>query len=217
MTLVDQLARRLKDRPEPAGLNDSWSRQSFPIDEELPIDEAEELEIDSLGVLNAFLYRATHQNALPNLLRNFDRCSMAHGVEIRMPFMDWRVVCYAFAVPETSKLGGGFTKRILREAMRGTMPEQLRTRRDKIGFMPPLLEWFRGGLGEVVWTEVQQPTFLESEIWDGPAIRDFVAPRHRTNSWAPGDALRVWPFVQAHLWRKYFLERTSLAHSALSD
>jgi asparagine synthase (glutamine-hydrolysing) len=140
---------------------------------------------------------------------------MAHGVEIRMPFMDWRLVCYTFALPESSKLGAGYTKRVLREAMRGVMPEQLLRRRDKVGFMPPLLEWFRSGLGEVVWSEVQRPAFLESETWNGPAIRDFVAARHRTNSWAPGDALRVWPFVQAHLWREIFLERTSVAHRAI--
>ncbi|HLJ02892.1 MAG TPA: asparagine synthase (glutamine-hydrolyzing) [Solirubrobacteraceae bacterium] len=216
--VIDQAKAALRSKPGGAAgtLHPQWSRGPFAIDEELQLDDAEERQIDSLDPLNAFLYRAVHQNALPNLLRNFDRCSMAHGVEIRMPFMDWRLVCYAFAVPDTSKLGGGFTKRIVREAMRGVMPEPLLARRDKIGFMPPLREWFAGGLGEVAWDAVQRPEFVESEIWDGPAIRDFVEARHRANNWGPGDSLRVWPFVQAELWRGIFLERTPLAPSASS-
>ena len=62
---------------------------------------------------------------------------MAHGVELRMPFLDWRLVCFAFSLPDESKIGGGYTKRVLREAMRGLMPEPTRARTTKIGFGPP--------------------------------------------------------------------------------
>lgn len=215
--LLDQAKAAVRGQSSGAGsLHSQWVRGTFPLDEELEPDEAEEREINSLGPLSAGLYRAVHRGGLPNILRNFDRCSMAHGVEIRMPFMDWRLVCYAFALPDASKVGGGFTKRIVREAMRGVVPDPLLERRDKIGFMPPLLEWLRSGLGDVAWESVQRPEFVESELWDGPAIRDFVAARHRSNSWAPGDALEVWPFVQAQLWRENFLERAPLASSTSS-
>src|SRR5690606_1095090 len=92
--------------------------------------------------LNRQLYLDFHYLKLPGILRNFDRCSMAHGVEVRMPFMDWRLVCFLTALPEASKVGGGWTKRILREAMKGILPESIRTRKLKIGFNSPLPEWF---------------------------------------------------------------------------
>ncbi|MCQ3954164.1 MAG: asparagine synthase (glutamine-hydrolyzing) [Chloroflexi bacterium] len=56
-----------------------------------------------------------HFTHLPMNLRDFDRLSMAHGVEVRSPFMDWRLVTFAFAIPSAHKIGGGCAKRILRE------------------------------------------------------------------------------------------------------
>jgi asparagine synthase (glutamine-hydrolysing) len=99
-----------------------------------------------LDALSQALYELFHVTVLPTLLRNYDRYSMASGVEIRMPFMDWRLVCFTFSLPWTSKLGGGFTKRIMRDALRGILPEAIRTRRDKIGWNAPEHEWFRGPL-----------------------------------------------------------------------
>ena len=95
---------------------------------------------------------------------------MGHGVEVRMPFLDWNVVCYAFSSPDESKVSQGFTKRLLREAMRGVVPEPLRLRRDKLGFTAPVTDWLRGGLADWLWDEVNDPEFLRSELWDGPAL-----------------------------------------------
>ena len=67
------------------------------------------------GGLNRRLYRMFHCTVLPTILRNFDRVSMAHGIEVRMPFMDWRLVTYAMALPEASKLADGQTKMIARQ------------------------------------------------------------------------------------------------------
>lgn len=92
------------------------------------------------------LYELYHVSVLPTLLRNYDRYSMASGVEIRMPFTDWRLVAFTFSLPWTSKVGAGFTKRIMRDALKGIMPEKIRMRRDKIGWNAPLHEWFRGPL-----------------------------------------------------------------------
>ena len=63
------------------------------------------------------LYRMFHSTVLPTILRNFDRLSMAHGVEVRMPFMDWRLVTYTMALPESSKSADGYTKAVARRAM----------------------------------------------------------------------------------------------------
>lgn len=59
---------------------------------------------------------------------------MTSGIEIRIPFMDNRLIAYAFMLPWTSKVGGGFTKCIMRDALKNIIPEEIRFRRDKIGW-----------------------------------------------------------------------------------
>src|SRR5438105_14997374 len=85
------------------------------------------------GPLNRRLYRMFHSTVLPTILRNFDRVSMAHGVEVRMPFMDWRLVTYAMALPATCKFSEGYSKAIARQAMANLMPESIRMGRRKVG------------------------------------------------------------------------------------
>jgi asparagine synthase (glutamine-hydrolysing) len=92
-------------------------------------------------VLNKALYRDFHHTVLPRILKNFDLMSMAHGVEVRMPFMDYRIVNYAFSLPSTSKIGRGHTKLVLRLAMDGLLPEEVLSRRYKTAFNSPLHEW----------------------------------------------------------------------------
>jgi asparagine synthase (glutamine-hydrolysing) len=170
------------------------------------LDRDEDKAIDSLGPLTARLYRVFHSTTLPTILRNFDRCSMSHGIEVRMPFMDWRLVCFVFSLPDKSKIGGGYTKRVLREAMRGILPEEVRTRRNKIGFNSPLPNWLQGPLRDWVWKECNDPAFLDNPTWNGPAIREFVAKHFESGRWTPGECRRVWGFLNAHIWRRSFLK-----------
>jgi asparagine synthase (glutamine-hydrolysing) len=192
---LSKAARRIKNALHPGS---SWL--STPPEPDL-LDRTIE---GRLGPLNASLYRDFHHTVLPTILRNFDRCSMAHGIEVRMPFMDWRLVCYAFSLPEESKVGGGFTKRVLREAMRGIMPESLRTRRSKIGFNSPLPEWFNGALKDWLWELVNEPDFLASDLWDGESLRQLLKEKRRSASWTWHEGARFWTYVNAYVWRRNF-------------
>ncbi len=80
---------------------------------------------------------------LPMLLHYEDRNAMAHGVEARLPFLDHRLVEFGLGLPEEFKLAGGWTKRVLREAMRDRLPEPVRLRRDKLGFATAEEVWMR--------------------------------------------------------------------------
>jgi asparagine synthase (glutamine-hydrolysing) len=84
------------------------------------------------------------QTSLPMLLHWEDRDAMAHSIEARVPFLDYRLVEFALGLPDEAKLSGGVTKRVLREAMRGTLPEEVRTRMDKVGFATAEESWLRG-------------------------------------------------------------------------
>ena len=141
------------------------------------------------------LYRDFHIDILPNILRNFDRVSMAHGVESRAPFLDWRLVCYAFSLPGASKIGDRFSKRILRDAMTGILPEVIRTRKSKIGFASPMRAWYQHGLKEYVNDTLASQGFLTSDIWDGSAIRAFTDDCYRRENY--DQAIESWKFIQA--------------------
>jgi asparagine synthase (glutamine-hydrolysing) len=84
--------------------------------------------------MQAILRQQTQEGALRSLLRYEDRNSMAHGIESRVPFLDHRLVEFAFSLPPDAKVRGAETKRLLREAMAGVLPEPIRRRRDKLGF-----------------------------------------------------------------------------------
>ncbi len=80
---------------------------------------------------------------LPMLLHWEDRSSMAHSVEARVPFLDYRVAEYVLGLPSDYKISAAVTKRVLREAMRGVLPEAIRNRTDKIGFATAEELWLR--------------------------------------------------------------------------
>lgn len=102
------------------------------------------------------VYHEFFLHTLPALLRNFDRASMINSVEIRMPFMDWRLVTYVFSLPTSSKIGQGFTKLLVREALKGKMDESVRTRTFKVGIGSPVEYWFNGVLKEWVMDNIKQ-------------------------------------------------------------
>jgi asparagine synthase (glutamine-hydrolysing) len=82
-------------------------------------------------------------SSLPMLLHWEDRCSMAHSIESRVPFLDYRLVEFVVGLPGDQKLADCRTKQVLRDGMTGILPEAVRERRDKIGFATAEVEWIR--------------------------------------------------------------------------
>jgi asparagine synthase (glutamine-hydrolysing) len=150
---------------------------------------------ETWGGLNRRLYRMFHSSVLPTILRNFDRLSMAHGVEVRMPFMDWRLVTYTMALPDASKSSNGYTKVVARLAMAGKMPETIRMRAKKIGFNSPMPEWLNGPL--VHWTNsvLQQPVPSFDDLFDTPGLLKTVKRLSSTQTWNWESAGRIWPYL----------------------
>jgi asparagine synthase (glutamine-hydrolysing) len=126
---------------------------------------------------------------------------MGHGVEVRMPFLDWRLVCFAFSVPDESKVGRGYSKLLLREAMRGVLPDAVRLRHDKLGYNAPVAQWLNGPLREWLWSELNDPAFLDNHLWDGPAMLALAESKRRSRApWTADEAHRVTLAVSAHWW-----------------
>jgi asparagine synthase (glutamine-hydrolysing) len=96
-----------------------------------------------LATLGQRLRYSVQVESIPHSLRLCDRNAMAHSVESRFPFLDYRLVEWAFSLPDRLKIRFGQTKYILRQAVRGVMPERVRRRQDKMGFYLVLSEWLR--------------------------------------------------------------------------
>jgi len=94
------------------------------------------------------LFEDFETSILPTVLRVFDRATMAASIEMRAPFLDYRLVQYGFSIPDVDKIGGGYQKRILRDAMRGIVPEQIRTNLQKTAYSGNLLAWFNNSLNQ---------------------------------------------------------------------
>ena len=144
-------------------------------------------------------FKNFHIDTLPTILRNFDRASMMNGIEIRMPFMDYRLVSYVFSLPMSSKIGSGFTKRILRDAMEGVIPPSIQQRTTKIGLNAPINDWFNGPLKEFILDEVNSHSFAQNEIWNGKKVRVFAEKKLQNNNINSIDAAKLWRIINAHI------------------
>jgi len=99
---------------------------------------------------------------LPALLHSEDRNSMAHSVESRIPFLDFRLVEFCVNIPSEHKFNGALPKRILREAMKEFLPPEIYWRTDKIGFKTSIEEMIRNdqSLSEIMLSAIKQSDFL---------------------------------------------------------
>ena len=115
-----------------------------------------------------------------------------------MPFMDWRLVTYVMALPDASKVGGGVTKRVAREAMAGRMPESIRTSKRKIGFNSPLPEWLNGPLAG--WAEERIAAApIDHPLIDVAGLRRYVRRTSNAKGWTWWNAESIWPLLN-YLW-----------------
>jgi asparagine synthase (glutamine-hydrolysing) len=107
--------------------------------------------------------------SLPSLLRYEDRNSMAHSIESRPPFLDQELVELVLSLPADAIVRDGWSRWILREALKGTLPDKIRLRRKKIGFTTPEIRWLRAERARVQGI-LRSPSFCSRPYWDGPSV-----------------------------------------------
>jgi asparagine synthase (glutamine-hydrolysing) len=98
--------------------------------------------------INALSRLQLLETSIPMLLRYEDRNSMAHGIESRTPFLDYRLVEFSLGLPSTYKLSQGVTKRVLRESMRDLIPNSILSRTRKLAFDTAEADWIRRDASE---------------------------------------------------------------------
>jgi len=158
-----------------------------------------------IGHFNNLLYVLFHQTILPTLLRNYDRYSMASGVEIRMPFMDHRLVEYAFSIPFSSKIRKGYTKAIIRDAIAPFMPKSIVERKGKIGFNSPTTEWLKGPWKSFFLDNIHSNDFRQCPLINHKEVRQQVEKAINDPNALYGDGEVAWYGMQPYFWQKGFL------------
>jgi asparagine synthase (glutamine-hydrolysing) len=113
--------------------------------------------------------------SLPSLLRYEDKNSMAFSIESRTPFLDFRLVEYLARLPMDLKIRNGWTKFILRQAMKGIIPEKIRRRRGKLAFDTPQDAWLRNELRLPLSEAFSSKGFISSLLYTGRLSKEFDA------------------------------------------
>src|SRR6266545_3020281 len=130
---------------------------------------------------------------LPALLHYEDRNSMAHSIETRLPFLDYRVVELALCLPNEANIDAGWTKVALRRAITPLLPPEIVWRREKVQFSAPQRAWLRGPLRELA---------LDSLSSQGAGAAARQATAALLDETAPATALdHVWRLLAVEVWR----------------
>jgi asparagine synthase (glutamine-hydrolysing) len=155
------------------------------------------------ALLDHFEYKMEHH------LKWGDYNSMWHSIESRMPFLDHRLVERTISLPSDWIIKNGTTKHILREAMTGTLPEQIRNRRDKVGFATPEGEWFRNepfkGLIESI---LNSQSFANRKIIDPNKAKALYA-KHLNKK--IDISKEIWKWIHLELWFREFIDDKSIS------
>ena len=142
------------------------------------------------------------RNNLPQLLRFEDRNSMAFSRETRLPFLDYRLVEMVHSLPTSAKIDRGVTKRILRKAMEGLVPDVITNRHDKVGFETPEADWFRHGLSQFLQQTLSSRTFLSRPYWNAADAAKLFQKMLRGRA----DCNILWRMLSVELWFKTFID-----------
>jgi asparagine synthase (glutamine-hydrolysing) len=155
----------------------------------------------SASLLQRLLY-ADLKTYLHELLMKQDQMSMAASIESRVPFLDHKLVEFSTALPDRLKLRGWTTKYVLREAMKGLLPDSI-LRRGKMGFPTPLGRWFRGAFRPLL----DEFVVGERTVARGFFQTDFLQRLVQEHVAGTADHTeRLWTLVNFEMWQRHFLD-----------
>ncbi len=143
------------------------------------------------------------KNSLPSLLRYEDRNTMRFSLEGRVPFIDKELLKYLFSLDESAILNAGWNKNILRESMKGILPEKIRARRNKIGFTTPEGEWFKKihkDLEKILASDefAHRKYFNQLEV-----LRQFKLDEKGKGDYG---SMAFWRIINVELWLREFFD-----------
>lgn len=154
-----------------------------------------------LSPLNRMLY-ADAKIWLPyDLLLKADKMTMGNSIELRVPFLDHKLVEFAASLPDNLKLNGREGKFLLRQAMRGVVPDAI-LNRPKKGFPVPIASWLRGPLWPLLRDQLLAPNRAIGDVLNRRTVTQMVS-EHETGQANRSDEL--WTLLVLEMWGQQFL------------
>jgi asparagine synthase (glutamine-hydrolysing) len=153
-------------------------------------------------IMNDILFTDMQLVLQNDMLTKVDLMSMANGLEVRSPFLDYELVNFVFSLPSHYKINKNLRKRILQDAFRDVLPPQLYNRPKK-GFEVPLLKWFRKEMKSLIVDDLLSKKQIEEQgIFSYAEIANLKRQLFSSN---PGDVhARIWGLIVFQWWwRKY--------------
>ena len=148
--------------------------------------------------LNRYLLNHITHKTLNNILQYEDVSSMMESIEIRSPFMDYRLMEFAFSIPNKLRFNKGVTKVIQRETIGKMLPDSITHNRKKIGFNTPFTEYLSGdpAFKSYIFDIINSKSFSSKKIWDaGKIIKKFENPEKYPE-------FPFWRFINMEVWSK---------------
>lgn len=139
-----------------------------------------------------------------DMLVKVDLMSMANSVEVRSPFLDHHVVEFAFGIPAEYKIDGKKRKKIVKDAFRSLLPQEI-YHRGKKGFEIPMLDWFRNDLNSFIFDDLLNEKFVKEQgLFDYGFISKM---KKQLNSTASSNIVeQLWVLIVfQHWYKKYFM------------
>jgi asparagine synthase (glutamine-hydrolysing) len=157
----------------------------------------------STATLRQRLVHDLFEGSLPALLRYEDKNAMRFSLEGRVPFLDLDLVRFVFAQPDDAVIGGGWNKRMLRDAVTDLLPASITRRRNKIGFTTPQNEWFHE-LREQIYAVFLSQSFASRPYFDRTEVLSAF------EAWLSGtgghDSMVFWRILNVELWLREFID-----------
>ena len=122
---------------------------------------------------------------------------------MRVPFLDYRIVEFMFSLQDNQKINNGVTKKVLRNAMKGVLPEEVRKRMDKMGFVTPEDIWFRTVLKDKILEIINSKSFEDRGYFNIKKIKkEFYAHcKAKKNI-----SYTIWRWINLELWLRMFID-----------
>jgi asparagine synthase (glutamine-hydrolysing) len=168
---------------------------------ELLLDRYREAEAESF--LDRTLYTDVMMYLPDDLLTKVDVASMANSLEARSPFLDHEFMEFVAKIPSKLKLSGRKTKHILKETMKGTLPDTVISR-EKMGFAVPIDKWFRNELKEMAFDTLLSDRAVQRGNFRKEAV-ERILNEHTTGKWNWQN--HIWNLLMLELWHRMFIDQ----------
>src|SRR5665811_1821145 len=135
---------------------------------------------------------------------------MAFSIESRVPYLDQELVDHILSLPDDAIIRDGWSRWILRAALKGTLPEKIRLRRWKVGFTTPEMRWIKAR--RAAFTSLyQSPSFQARQYWDGAAV---VSAFRGCCRGEVEESMFFWRAANVELWLREFVDRGAVLADA---